>query len=203
MPENSTGQTEQWAPDILDPREIFRYRATIRLATETATFEFNPEIPLPARRAMLLKDPGWRMPWPPLRAAPESMETAVEEILRYAGPIHGSKQAYALEDVTLHGVTIPKGAAVFPVFGAANRDPAVFERPEVFDITRTPNRHLGFGHGIHFCLGAGLARMEARIAFKNLLERNPHLRLAVAPETLRLQYIPMWHRYESLPVALG
>jgi cytochrome P450 len=138
-----------------------------------------------------------------LRARPESMETAVEEILRYAGPIHGSKQAYALEDVTLHGVKIPKGSAVFPVFGAANRDPAVFEDPEVFDIDRTPNRHLGFGHGIHFCLGAGLARMEARIAFKNLLERNPHLRLAVAPETLRLQYIPMWHRYESLPVALG
>jgi cytochrome P450 len=138
-----------------------------------------------------------------LRAQPELMESAVEEILRFRGPVHGTKPAYAREDVTLHGVTIPKGSAVMPLLGSANHDPAVFEEPEMFDIARAPNKHLGFGHGIHFCLGAPLARMETRIALMNLLERNPNLRLAVEPEELRLQNLPMWHRYQSLPVVLG
>ncbi|MEO2015893.1 MAG: cytochrome P450 [Fuerstiella sp.] len=138
-----------------------------------------------------------------LRAQPELMESAIEEILRYNGPIHGTKPAYAREDVTLHGVTIPKGSAVMPLLAAANRDPAVFENPDVFDIGRSPNHHLGFGHGIHYCMGAPLARMETKIALTNLLQRNPNLRLAVGPEQLRLQNLPLWHRYESLPVVLG
>jgi cytochrome P450 len=131
------------------------------------------------------------------------IESAIEEILRYNGPIQGTKPGYALEDVTLHGVTIPKGAAVIPLLGAANHDPAVFENPEVFDITRTPNKHLGFGQGIHYCLDAPLARMETRIALKNVFERNPNVRLAIEPEKLKVQNIPLWHRYESLPVMLG
>lgn len=138
-----------------------------------------------------------------LRENPELMDSAVEEILRYSGPIHGTKPGYALEDVPLHGVTIPKGAAMIPLLGAANRDPAVFTDPDRFDIERTPNRHLGFGQGIHYCLGAPLARMETKIALKNLLARNPNLRQAVAPDQLRLQNVPLWHRYESMPVVLG
>ncbi|MGB0385565.1 MAG: cytochrome P450 family protein [Ardenticatenaceae bacterium] len=138
-----------------------------------------------------------------LRAEPDLMDSAIEEILRYNGPIEGTKPAYALEDVTLHGVTIPKGSTVIPMLGAANHDPSVFENPEVFDITRTPNKHLGFGRGIHYCLGAPLARMETKIALKNLLERNPNLSLAVPAEELKVQNIPLWHRYESLPVVLG
>jgi cytochrome P450 len=138
-----------------------------------------------------------------LRAEPALMESAVEEILRFNGPIQGTKPMYALEDVTLHGVTIPKKATVLPLLGAANRDPAVFENPDVFDIARSPNRHLGFGQGIHYCLGAPLARLETRIALTNLLERNPNLRLAIAPEDLRVQTVPLWHRYEKLPVILG
>jgi cytochrome P450 len=138
-----------------------------------------------------------------LRAQPELIESAVEEILRYNGPIQGTKPGYALEDVTLHGVTIPKGSAVIPLLGAANHDPAVFEHPEAFDITRNPNRHLGFGQGIHYCLGAPLARMETKIALKNVLERSPNLRLAVKPEELKIQNVPLWHRYERLPVVLG
>lgn len=138
-----------------------------------------------------------------LKAEPELMETAVEEILRYYGPIHGTKPQYPTEDVTMHGVTIPKGKSVMPLLGAANRDPAVFDDPETFDITRTPNRHLGFGLGIHYCLGAPLARIETQIALKNLLERVPNLRLAVPESELSVQKLPGWHRYDNLPIALG
>jgi cytochrome P450 len=137
-----------------------------------------------------------------LRAAPELAASAVEEVLRYHGPVQSTKPAYAREDVTLHGVTIPKGAAVMPLLGAANHDPTIFPDPEVFDIARTPNRHLGFGQGIHYCLGAPLARMETRIALQTLIERNPHLRLAVEPDELVLQPIPSWQRYTALPVVL-
>ncbi len=137
-----------------------------------------------------------------LRNRPELIESAVEEILRYSGPIQGTKPAYALEEVTLHGVTIPKGSAVIPFLGAANHDPSVFENPEVFDIERFPNKHLGFGSGIHSCLGAPLARMETKIAIANLIKRNPSLRLAVDPSELKLQIRPGWHTYESLPVVL-
>ena len=138
-----------------------------------------------------------------LRARPELIDSAVEEILRYNGPVQSTKPGYALEDVTLHGITVPKGSAVIPFLGAANRDPAVFENPDVFDIERFPNKHLGFGSGIHSCLGAPLARMETKIALTNLLKRNPNLRLAVDPSELELQARPGWHIYNSLPVVLG
>ncbi|MEL6457034.1 MAG: cytochrome P450 [Cyanobacteria bacterium J06633_8] len=138
-----------------------------------------------------------------LRSEPELINSAVEEILRYRGPVQGTKPAYALEDVTIHGVKIPKGAAVFPLLGAANHDPDVFENPQMFDITRSPNKHLGFGSGIHTCLGAPLARMETRIAINNLIKRNPNLRLAVDASELELINMPLWHRYKSLPVVLG
>ncbi|MBE9063419.1 cytochrome P450 [cf. Phormidesmis sp. LEGE 11477] len=138
-----------------------------------------------------------------LKAQPELIESAVEEILRYFGPVQSTKPAYALEDVTLHGVTIPKGAAVMPFLGAANHDPAVFENPDVFDIERFPNKHLGFGSGIHACLGAPLARMETKIALTNLLKRSPNLCLAVDPSELELQVRPGWHTYKKLPITLG
>lgn len=138
-----------------------------------------------------------------LQSEPELINSAVEEILRYRGPVQGTKPAYALEDVTIHGVTIPTGSAVFPLLGAANHDPDVFENPEMFDITRSPNKHLGFGSGIHTCLGAPLARMETIIAITNLIKRNPNLHLAVDASELELINIPLWHRYKSLPIILG
>lgn len=136
-----------------------------------------------------------------LRAEPDLIDSAVEEILRHRGPIQSTKPGWASEDITLHGVTIAKGKPIMPLFGAANHDPRVFDNPGVFDITRTPNRHLGFGHGVHFCLGAHLARAEARLALRNLIERLPDLTLAVPEDELRLQALPGWHRYEELPVA--
>ena len=90
-----------------------------------------------------------------------------------------------------------------PLLGAANHDPSVFERPDEFDIARSPNRHLGFGFGMHFCLGAQLARMETRVALRNLLDRNPNLRLAVDPAELKILNVPGWHRHEALPVVMG
>ncbi|MEL6457033.1 MAG: cytochrome P450 [Cyanobacteria bacterium J06621_15] len=138
-----------------------------------------------------------------LRNNPDLIEPAIEEILRFSGPVQSTEANYAAEDITLHGVTIPKGATVFPFLGAANHDPAAFENPEVFDITRSPNKHLGFGSGIHYCLGAPLARMETKIAITNLLKRNPNLRLAVDPSELEIQARPGFHMYKSLPVILG
>lgn len=138
-----------------------------------------------------------------LRAEPALMDTAIEEVMRFNGPIHSTKPQYAVEDVTMHGVTIPKGSTVMPLLGAANHDPAVFDNPELFDITRTPNRHLGFGMGIHYCLGAPLARIEVKIALNNLLERNPNLRLAVDPNELERMALPTMDSYKNLPVVLG
>ena len=137
-----------------------------------------------------------------LQVEPQHLDTAIEEVLRFAGPIQGTKPAYAAETLTIRGVTIPRGAMVAPLLGAANRDPAVFASPNEFNIARTPNRHLGFGQGIHYCLGAPLARLETRVALKNLLARFPALRLAVPPAELKRQYMPLWERYERLPVLL-
>ena len=138
-----------------------------------------------------------------LRANPDLIESAVEEILRFTSPVYVTELAYAGEDMVLHGVSIPKGKVVTACIGAANHDPNIFENPEVFDIERSPNKHLGFGSGIHACLGAPLARMEAKIALTNLIKRNPHLHLAVDSSALEFETTPGIHSYKQLPVVLG
>ncbi len=137
-----------------------------------------------------------------LRANPELGGGAVEEVMRFRGPVHGTKPNYATENVEMRGVTIKKGSMVIPLLGAANRDPRFFDNPDVFDIERSPNKHLGFGYGIHLCLGAWLARLETKVAINMLLRRNPNLQLAVKEEELELQRVPFWHRYQNLPVTL-
>ncbi|MBW0132696.1 cytochrome P450 family protein [Pseudonocardia abyssalis] len=131
---------------------------------------------------------------------PELIDTAVEEILRWTGTVGGTKPTYAAEEVEWHGVRIPRGAMVMPLLASANRDPAVFDRPEEFDITRSPNPHIAFSRGAHFCLGANLARMEARIAIGNLLARFPGTRLAVDPADLATEPTPLMVRLRGLPV---
>ena len=138
-----------------------------------------------------------------LKNNPQLITSAVEEILRYTGTIGGTKPNYANEDVDWHGVTIPRGAMVIPLLASANRDPAVFDYPDTFDITRTPNHHIAFSKGAHFCLGANLARMETRVAITNLITRFPTLRLAVDPTDLKTVPVPFWRRLASLPVVLG
>ncbi|WP_043615364.1 cytochrome P450 [Nonomuraea candida] len=104
----------------------------------------------------------------------------VEEVLRYDPPVQLTARV-ALEDTALGGVPAPKGTMVMAVIGAANRDPAVFPGPDRFDVTREPGRHLAFGLGIHFCLGATLSRMEGEIALSALASAAPGLELAGPP----------------------
>ncbi|MFJ3877745.1 cytochrome P450 [Streptomyces sp. NPDC090077] len=110
-----------------------------------------------------------------LRADLGLLEGAVEEMLRYDGPVETSTERLALEDVEMGGVVIPKGSVVLIGMADADRDPARFEDPDRFDIRRDARGHIAFGHGLHYCLGAPLARMEGRIALRSLLERFPDL----------------------------
>ena len=105
-----------------------------------------------------------------LRAAPELLPSAIEEVLRYRSPVQWMPRATRC-DANLHGQSIPAGKLVLPIIGSANRDPKQFPDAGRFDIGRDPNPHLAFGHGIHSCLGAPLARLEARIALTDFLER--------------------------------
>jgi len=134
-----------------------------------------------------------------LIAQPELITSAVEEMLRFNGPIGVTSVRWAMEDVTLHGVTIPKGGMVLASLLAANRDPSVFENPDVFDITRDPNRHMAFGNGIHYCLGAPLARMEGAVAIRTLLRRVPNLALAVDVDALEWTETLLLHGMKSMP----
>jgi cytochrome P450 len=112
-----------------------------------------------------------------LRAAPELLPAAIEEVLRYRSPVQAMFRATS-GDVQMHGQVIPAGKLVLAMIGSANRDPRQFRDAGRFDITRDPNPHIAFGHGIHFCLGAALSRLEARIAVSDLLERVKGFALA-------------------------
>src|SRR5205807_6820439 len=118
-------------------------------------------------------------------------------------PVEAATVRYAREDVTIAGVTIPRGAMVGAVIASANRDDRQFPDPDKLDITREPNRHLAFGLGAHFCLGAPLARLEGQIAINQLLRRLPGLRLAVAPQLLRWRRGLVLRGLAALPVTFG
>ena len=136
-----------------------------------------------------------------LRQEPSKIKTAVEELLRYTSPVFMSTERYAREDVTIHGITIPRGEMTLGVIGSANRDEKIFHNPDELDITREPNKHLSFGHGIHFCLGAPLARLEAEVAISTLLRRIRELRLSVSPDALRWRPSMILRGLDSLPIS--
>jgi cytochrome P450 PksS len=136
-----------------------------------------------------------------LRSDPSLIKPAIEELLRYTSPVETATERFAREDVTIAGVTIPRGEMVFAVLASANRDERYFPNPDKLDITREPNKHLSFGLGTHFCLGAALARMEAQIAIGTLLRRACGLRLAVAAEALRWRPGLVLRGLKALPVA--
>jgi cytochrome P450 PksS len=139
--------------------------------------------------------------WDRLRRDPALIKPAVEELLRYASPVETATERYARTDVTIADVTIARGEMVFAVIASANRDERQFPDPDVLDITREPNRHLSFGLGAHFCLGASLARLEGQVAITTLLRRAPDLQPAVAPERLRWRRGLVLRGLEALPVA--
>ncbi|QTE02943.1 cytochrome P450 family protein [Streptomyces cyanogenus] len=119
-----------------------------------------------------------------LRDHPELLPDAVEEFLRYDGPVNPGIARFAREDVEIAGVRVPRGATVLIASAIADRDPGRFPDPDRLDVTRRDNGHLAFGHGIHYCLGAPLARLEGQIAIGTALRRLPDLALAVPPTEL-------------------
>jgi cytochrome P450 len=133
-----------------------------------------------------------------LRQEPELMPAAVEEMLRFESPLQRNPRRVA-EETELRGQRLKRGDFVLQILGAANRDPAQFPDPDRFDITRQPNRHVAFGMGIHFCLGAPLARLEAPIAIGALLERYPNLRLAT--DHVEWQRHGLLRALKALPIA--
>jgi cytochrome P450 len=133
-----------------------------------------------------------------LKQDPQLLPRAIEEVLRYRSPVQAMARFTKVE-TQLNGQTIPAGKMVTVWMGAANRDEAQFEHADAFVIDRDPNPHLAFGNGIHFCLGAPLARLEAKIVLSAVLERLPNLRIAPNRE---LEFIPSveMHGVKSLPV---
>jgi cytochrome P450 len=137
-----------------------------------------------------------------LKNDPSLIRSAIEELLRYDGPVETSTERFAREDVAIGGTVISKGEMVLVVIAAANRDPERFSDPDELDITRTDNRHLAFGKGIHHCLGAPLARMEGQIAIGTLLRRMPKLRLKDLPQTLARRPGMVLSGLQGLPVKI-
>ena len=138
-----------------------------------------------------------------LRADPSLLPGATEELLRYANPLNHATERFTLEPVDIGGVTIPAREWVLCVTSSANRDPARFPDADRLDVGRDAAGHVGFGHGIHYCLGAPLARLEGEVAFGALLSRFPALSLAADPATLRWRQSSLIHGLEALPVRLG
>ncbi|MBT2458009.1 cytochrome P450 [Streptomyces sp. ISL-86] len=135
-----------------------------------------------------------------LRADWSLLDNAVEEMLRYEGPVETTAFRYTKEPVEIGGVSIPQGESVAVVLAAASRDPQRFAEPDRFDIHRDTRGHMAFGHGIHHCLGAPLARMQAAVAFRALLERCPGLALDIDPDALTWRPSMMLRGLHQLPV---
>ncbi len=140
-----------------------------------------------------------------LLADPGQLPAAIDELIRFTAPVPHATFRVTTEPVTLDGVEIPAHEQVLVSLGSANRDPGRFPAPDVLDIGRSDGPNLGFGHGIHYCLGAPLARLEARVAFEELLGRHPGLRLAVDRDALAWAHGDglVLRGLVSLPVVLG
>ena len=138
-----------------------------------------------------------------LKDDPSLIKPAVEELLRYDGPVETSTERFAREDVRIGETVIPRGEMVLVVLAAADHDPERFADPDELDITRVDNRHLAFGKGIHHCLGAPLARMEGQIAISTLLARMPDLRLKGSPESLSWRPGLTLRGLRGLPLEFG
>lgn len=135
-----------------------------------------------------------------LKDNPKLIDSAIEEGLRYYSPVEVTTARWAAEPFQIHHQTIQKGDMVIIALASANRDETVFENPEIFDITRENNRHIAFGHGSHFCLGAPLARLEAKIAITTLFNRMPELQIKGNREEIKWQGNYLMRSLEELPL---
>ncbi|WP_035798423.1 cytochrome P450 family protein [Kitasatospora mediocidica] len=128
------------------------------------------------------------------------LDTGIEELLRYDGPVELATWRYATQPLEIGGQAVSAGDPVLVVLAAADRDPARFGQPDTLDLARADNPHLGFGHGIHYCIGAPLARLEGRVALASLLTRLPDLQLAADPAELRWRGGLIMRGLRELPV---
>ena len=179
--------------DTLSEEELSSMDALLIVAGHETTVSLigNATLALlrhPEQRAALARDPSL-------------LPRAVEELIRYDGPVERTLNRWAALDVELRGRTIRRGDALIVILGAADRDPERFDDPGRLDLAAERERHLGFGRGSHFCLGAPLARLEAEIALGTLLGRLPGLRLAVPQGELRWRPVPLFRSLVALPVA--
>ena len=138
-----------------------------------------------------------------LRQDPSLLPAAVEELLRFTNPVNHANDRFTIEDVPVGDVVIPAGEWVLPAISSADRDPAQFPDPDRLDLGRDTSGHVAFGHGVHHCLGAPLARMEAEVALGALLARFPEISLAVLPSELRWRPVSLMNGLEPLPVRLA
>jgi cytochrome P450 len=180
--------------DTLSPQELSSMVSLLIVAGHETTVSLigNAMLALlthPEQRAAIEQDPAL-------------LPRAVEELIRYDGPVERTLNRWAAVDVEIGGQTIRQGESVIVILGAADRDSERFAAPDALDLTAEREaRHLGFGRGSHFCLGAPLARLEAEIALETLFRRLPGLRLAAPREDLRWRPVPLFRSLVALPVA--
>jgi cytochrome P450 len=179
--------------DTLSEQELFSMVSLLIIAGHETTVSLIGNAVL-----ALLQHPEQRAA---LGADPAAIPRAIEELLRYDGPVERALTRWAAEDVEVGGRTIGRGDAVIVILGSADRDPARFTDPDVLDLAREDIRHVAFGRGSHYCLGAPLARLEAEIALNTLLRRLPNVRLAVPEEELSWRPVPLFRSLAALPVA--
>jgi cytochrome P450 len=135
-----------------------------------------------------------------LKNNPQLIHSAVEEMLRYNGPVTNSTMRLAAEDIFINGITIKKGEGVLTIFASANQDESKFDNSLTFDITRKNNKHLAFGYGIHFCIGAPLARLECEIAINTILNRLPNIKLDTTSNPLEWRTSNIIRGLKKFPV---
>ncbi len=138
-----------------------------------------------------------------LRGRPDLLGAAVEEILRYDGPVEMATWRFATEPVEIGGRTVPAGQPILLALASAGRDPDRYDAPDRLDVTREDTRHLAFGHGLHYCVGAALARLEGEVALATILDRMPGLRLTTPAEHLRRRRSLTMRGPAELPVTFG
>jgi cytochrome P450 len=179
--------------DTLSEEELFSMVVLLIIAGHETTVSLIGNAVL-----ALLRHPDQREA---LESDPTRMSHAIEELLRYDGPVERTLNRWAATDVELGGRSIRRGEGVIVILGSADRDPSRFSDPDTLDFAREDVKHLAFGRGSHYCLGAPLARLEAEVALTTLLRRLPSLRLAMPVEELSWRPVPLFRSLASLQIA--